>query len=146
MRCNAFDEEDEAEVMMSPLIDCVFLLLIFFLATTMIKKWEKQIPISMPDTTSSLSATANDRRFVIGVDRAGNVYDGNTRNQQTGRLIYTPIDDLALFLKDLAGRRDRNLPIEISADSDTPMQLVVNVFDVCQLQGFTHAEVRLRDR
>ena len=33
-------EEDKVEVQMSPLIDCVFLLLIFFLVTTMMKKWK----------------------------------------------------------------------------------------------------------
>ena len=32
-------DDDRAEVQMSPLIDCVFLLLIFFLVTTMMKKW-----------------------------------------------------------------------------------------------------------
>ena len=33
MRLN-YDEDDKVEVQMSPLIDCVFLLLIFFLVTT----------------------------------------------------------------------------------------------------------------
>jgi len=146
MRCSLPTDEDEAEVMMSPLIDCVFLLLIFFLATTMIKKWEKQIPVKLPDSTSSLSAQANDDTFVIGVDIAGNVYDGNTRNQKNGRLIYTPIDDLAVFLQQLAATRDTSLPIEIAADRDTPMQLVIDAFDICQLQGFSQANVRLRDR
>ena len=47
MRLN-YDEEDKVEVQMSPLIDCVFLLLIFFLVTTMMKKWEMQIPLSLP--------------------------------------------------------------------------------------------------
>ena len=41
MRLN-YDEDDKVEVQMSPLIDCVFLLLIFFLVTTMMKKWEMQ--------------------------------------------------------------------------------------------------------
>lgn len=54
MRLN-YDEEDKVEVQMSPLIDCVFLLLIFFLVTTMMKKWEMQIPLSLPSMTSSLS-------------------------------------------------------------------------------------------
>ena len=41
MRLN-YDDDDKVEVQMSPLIDCVFLLLIFFLVTTMMKKWEMQ--------------------------------------------------------------------------------------------------------
>lgn len=42
------DEEEKVDIQMSPLIDCVFLLLIFFLVTTMMKKWEMQIPLSLP--------------------------------------------------------------------------------------------------
>ena len=33
-----FGGDDKPDVQMSPLIDCVFLLLIFFLVTTMMKK------------------------------------------------------------------------------------------------------------
>ena len=46
MRLN-YDDDDKVEVQMSPLIDCVFLLLIFFLVTTMMKKWEMQIPLTL---------------------------------------------------------------------------------------------------
>jgi biopolymer transport protein ExbD len=146
MRCNTQNDDEEAEVMMSPLIDCVFLLLIFFLATTMIKKWEKQIPVTLPDNTSSLSAEANDDTFVIGVDSAGNPYDGNQRNPRNGRLVYTPIPDLAIYLQELASERDTTLPLEIAADRNTPMQVVIDALDICQLQGFTKTNVRLKDR
>ena len=74
MRLN-YDEEDKVEVQMSPLIDCVFLLLIFFLVTTMMKKWEMQIPLSLPSMTSSLSTTrAGEEAVIIAVDEEKNVY------------------------------------------------------------------------
>ena len=61
MRLN-YDEEDKVEVQMSPLIDCVFLLLIFFLVTTMMKKWEMQI------------TSFNDFQFVYHPRRRGSCY------------------------------------------------------------------------
>lgn len=48
------DEEEKVDIQMSPLIDCVFLLLIFFLVTTMMKKWEMQIPLSLPEDRKSV--------------------------------------------------------------------------------------------
>ena len=70
-----FDEEDKVEVQMSPLIDCVFLLLIFFLVTTMMKKWEMQIPLSLPTMTSSLSTTKQgEKTVIIAVDEKKRVY------------------------------------------------------------------------
>lgn len=57
------DEEEKVDIQMSPLIDCVFLLLIFFLVTTMMKKWEMQIPLSLPEMTSSLSTTRSGGKY-----------------------------------------------------------------------------------
>ena len=131
---------------MSPLIDCVFLLLIFFLVTTMLKKKEKQILVAVPDSTSSLSAKANDDTFVIGLDAAGFTYTGNQRNERNGRILYTPIDDLATFLQDLAATRSVTRPMVISAERETPMQFIIDTLDTLQLQGFTRTRVRLKDR
>ena len=39
---------DQSDIPLSPLIDCVFLLLIFFLVTTMLKRKETIIPVTMP--------------------------------------------------------------------------------------------------
>lgn len=136
---------DDPEVAMSPLIDCVFLLLIFFLATTMLKKWEKQIPVTLPDATSTLSAEAQGKPLIIRLDVAGAAYDGNTR-ERGGRIKYTPVDDLAVFLRELAVTHDRSLPLEIMADRDTPMQKVIAAFDQCQLAGFKRTSVHLRNR
>ena len=131
---------------MSSLIDCVFLLLIFFLVTMMLKKWEKQIPITLPDNTSSLSAVANDDTFIIGLDAEGLAYTGNEKNERNGRILYTPIDDLAGFLQDLSTTRGVDRPLLLAVERDAPMQRVIDVFDLCQLQGFTQTEVRLKDR
>lgn len=130
---------------MSPLIDCVFLLLIFFLVTTMLKKWEKQIPVTLPDATSSLSAESQGKPFVIGLDADGLAYEGNNK-KRGGQIVYTLIDDLPAFLHDLATSRDPALPLEIMADRKTPMQTVISAFDECQLAGFKKTSVHLRDR
>lgn len=139
-------QDDEPEVAMSPLIDCVFLLLIFFLVTTMIKRKEKQILVAVPDSTSSLSAKANDDRFIIGLDADGLAYTGNQRNERNGRILYQPIGDLAAFLQGLAARRDVSRPVILSIERETPMQQVIDAYDILQLQGFTSTSVRLKDR
>lgn len=104
MRLN-YDEEDKVEVQMSPLIDCVFLLLIFFLVTTMMKKWEMQIPLSLPSMTSSLSTTrAGEEAVIIAVDEEKNVYQVVGHDAYTGENHYVPISDLNTFLTELRNR------------------------------------------
>ena len=109
MRLN-YDDEDKVEVQMSPLIDCVFLLLIFFLVTTMMKKWEMQIPLSLPSMTSSLSTTrAGEEAVIIAVDEDKNVYQVVGHDAYSGESHYIPISDLHAFLTELRNSEGRKL-------------------------------------
>ena len=91
MRLN-YDEDDKVEVQMSPLIDCVFLLLIFFLVTTMMKKWEMQIPLTLPTMTSSLSTTrSGEEAVIIAVDEKKKIYKLISHTNKDKRVA--PVDD-----------------------------------------------------
>ena len=132
------DPSDDAEVDMSPIIDCVFLLLIFFLVSTMLKKWEMQIPIKMPDITSSLDSTTKQDKFLLGMDKGGEIYrqDGKT---QSGFPLFVPVTVSDTFFATL--KPDQ--PIRILAERDTPFQQVIDVLDQCQLAGFERTELKL---
>lgn len=136
--------DDDAQVPLSPLIDCVFLLLIFFLVTTMLKFKEKQIPITLPDATTSLSEDANSDIYVIGIDEKGTYFKviGSNRN---GSRTWGSVDDLAGFLKTLGQTRDKDKALQFAADRDTPFQTVIKALDIAQLQEFTNVEVRTRN-
>ena len=67
-------DNEAAEVSMSPLIDCVFLLLIFFLVSTMTKKENRDIDITLPQSNSAEKLLPNDDEIVIGVDAEGNLF------------------------------------------------------------------------
>mgnify|MGYP000877324577 FL=1 len=137
------EDEGEMGVMMTPLIDCVFLLLIFFLVTTMMKKWEKQIPIELPDITSSLSVESKQDASVIALDDRGRAYELVSHNTYSGETAYRPIDDVLAYLSQLRAARGNEIPLEISGPWNVPVERVIEVFDLCQLQGFAHTRVRL---
>ena len=135
MRLN-YDDDDKVEVQMSPLIDCVFLLLIFFLVTTMMKKWEMQIPLTLPTMTSSLSTTR-------AVDEKKNVYQVVGHDAYSGESTYLPVKDLSAFLSELRNSRGVETNIDVTAYRTVPVSTVIEIFDQCQIQGFTHTRVRL---
>lgn len=139
-----YDEEDKVDVPMSPLIDCVFLLLIFFLVTTMMKKWEMQIPLTLPPVTSSLSTTQSaPDAVIITVDEKKNVYQVVNHDAYTGQDNFIPIADLNAFLNKLRSTKGTDIAIDVSAYRTVPVSIVIDVFDTCQLQGFSHTRVRL---
>ena len=137
-------DDDRAEVQMSPLIDCVFLLLIFFLVTTMMKKWEMQIPLSVPPMSASLSATKQSAGSVIlSVDAAGRVYQVLGHDAYTGENSYAPIPDMDGFLSELRANAGTQIWIDVAAFRDVPVSTVIALFDQCQIHGFSRTRVRL---
>lgn len=139
-----YDEDDKVDIQMSPLIDCVFLLLIFFLVTTMMKKWEMQIPLTLPSITSSLSTTrSGEEAVIIAVDEKKNVYQILNHDAYSGENNYVPIADLTVFLTDLRNREGTDIAIDVTAYRTVPVNTVIEIFDKCQIQGFTHTRVRL---
>ena len=126
------DEEEKVDIQMSPLIDCVFLLLIFFLVTTMMKKWEMQIPLSLPEMTSSLSTTrSGENTVIIAVDEDKQVYEVVHHDAYTGENDYLPIGDLDTYLNGLREKVGTEISIDVAAYRSVPVSTVIEIFDKC---------------
>ena len=75
-------EEEQPEISLIALIDCIFFLLMFFMVATSFQKQaegkaQKQLPITLPESAVSLDkSTADPSPVVIGVDVKGGVYWG----------------------------------------------------------------------
>ena len=120
------------------------LVLIFFLVTTMMKKWEMQIPLSLPAMTSSLSTTrSGENTVIIAVDEDKQVYEVANHDAYTGENDYLPIGDLNAYLNTLREKVGTDVAIEVAAYRSVPVNTVIEIFDQCQLEGFTHTRVRL---
>ena len=71
------DLGEDVEIDMSPMIDMVFLLLIFFLVASTIVKIEK-IPVEIPQAVYAKVPENTTGRFEITVTEAGDVFVGTT--------------------------------------------------------------------
>ena len=59
---------------LTPLIDVVFLLLIFFLVTSEFEEEERRLDIVLPTATSAVPMTSKPREVVIDIDNEGDLY------------------------------------------------------------------------
>ena len=135
IRDDEFANEDEPEVSMSPLIDCVFLLLIFFLVSTMTKVKNRDISVDLPTSESAIKLKPDDKQAIVGLDAEGNFYwDGQpcSTNFMMEQLRETCISD--------PGRR-----IRIDMDKNTPFGRFVEVMDACQFYNLTNIGIRTYD-
>ncbi len=140
---------DDAKVAMSPLIDCVFLLLIFFLLTSMQKRKEMLIPIKLPDQSSAVADKPEDETLIVGMDNKGRTFRVVGRADGNGQLLYQPIEDLSSHLRNVMEEEGQSVlkrPLRIDADRDTPFQKAIDVLDTCKLLGFTDVGLRTRMR
>jgi len=134
----------EAEVMLSPLIDCVFLLLIFFLVTSIIKRYERQIPVTLADPTASVSAELQSDAYLLGLGAEGGVYREAGRDGQ-GIVRFEPVPDVRGLLAELVTMRGGEAPIELVVEQHTPFQQVIDLLDQMRDAGLTQVRSRVRN-
>ena len=123
----AADDGNEGGIDMSPLIDCVFILLIFFIVTTVFVE-ESGIEVNKPQAASSLQLEKNS--ILIAVSAKGEIVYG-------GREI--GIAGVQPLVKRMIQKED--LPVIVQADANVNAGLFVRVIDEAKLAGATKVSV-----
>ena len=127
--------EDKIEIGMSSLIDCVFLLLIFFLVTTIAKKENRDIDIDLPVSTSSLDVPPDNDTLVIGVNKEKMLF-------YNGRPV--TVSELHQILLELS-EENQDRRIRVDCDKAVAFSRVVEVLDLCSFRGLHNVAVRTYD-
>ncbi len=129
-------KEDSVEVNLTPLIDVVFLLLIFFMVSTTFDRHAK-LKVSLPEASTKAAQQQNDP-LVLSIDEKGN-YFLNER-----QIVNQQLDTLKqAILKTLS---EKNLNIEdvslvLRADANTPHQAVVRAMDAASQLGLSKLSI-----
>ena len=118
---------EEPDVIITPLIDIVFLLLIFFMMSTTFQK-DSALAIDLPKS-SSRPETVLDQPVEVSVDVQGRYYVNGVA------LINTQRDTLKAALKQAAGGRE-SPQIVINADAEASVQAVITIMDSARQLGY----------
>ncbi|MGB1173055.1 MAG: ExbD/TolR family protein [Marinobacterium sp.] len=128
-------QSEEIAINLTPLIDVVFLLLIFFMVSTTFTK-ETQLKVDLPQATSDQVAQVDMLEIIIKADGSFAVNDKALVNAQSKTLR-------AALLKESDG--DLATPLKISADASTPHQAVITAMDVAANLGFSQLSLTTRE-
>ena len=124
--------KEELELNLTPLIDVVFLLLIFFMVSTTFQK-ESEISLQLPRASAEPPEDVPERLEVV-IDAAGTFY---VNDQE---LVRSDVESLQAALYELAGG-DREKPVTIRADAQTPHQSVVTAMDAAARLGMLRMSI-----
>ncbi len=121
---------------LTPLIDVVFLLLIFFLVTSEFEEEERRLDIVLPTATSAVPMIGKPREIVIDIDEEGAIYLGGREMtlQELERMLYAR-----------AQQNPTNQTAVIRADRDASFQPVVSAMDVCNRVGIADYSVTTQE-
>jgi biopolymer transport protein ExbD len=123
---------EELSINITPLIDVVFLLLIFFMVTTTFSR-ETRLLVNLPEANADVAENQASQIEII-VAREGN-YAINGR-----ALVNNRIETLMRGLE-LESGGDLNMPIILIADAEATHQSVVTAMDAIGQSGFTRMNI-----
>jgi biopolymer transport protein ExbD len=107
----------------TPVIDVVFILLIFFIVAAKFAREDRELPVQLPSAQSALPLTMVPEVMTVGVSSQGGYFiDGQM------------LDESTLEQRIRQGMADNplNFSVVIRGDRQVPLQHVVTVMDACR--------------
>ena len=133
------DDQENLEPNLAPLLDCIFLLLIFFLVATTFEKQKQddhpieELSIQLPSSAAALGALHHKASTtVIAINRRGHIFLNNQRISTS---------ELHVNLKAIAEKNPQQ-NIRIDGDRNTPLQHIVHLIDLCEFEGLRNISIR----
>lgn len=118
---------------MTPMIDIVFLLMIFFLVASKLDEADRAIDVVLPQAAAAKPLTTRPREFVINIDRAGNYFAG-------ARPVR--LDELKDLLVQTAADNPARQTVIVRADEEVAHKFVVAAMDACVQAGIDDYQVQ----
>ncbi len=119
-----------AALSMTPLIDVVFLLLIFFLVASRLSQEDRELDIPLPSAANAMPMTAEPQEMIVNIDQTGAIVVNNQvlNSQQFEALLLQSLTDNPL-----------GQSVLIRADRRVSLQTPVSVMDICLKSGANYS-------
>ena len=110
----------------TPLIDVVFLLLIFFLVSSRFAEEERELELNLPSVSEALPATAQPNELVVNIDQEGRFFiDGSFR----------PEEQVEQIMRRAQSNNPLTQAVVIRADKKTDWDRVALAMNICKKVG-----------
>ncbi len=135
MRVPTHHDRRPADIAMTPMIDVVFLLLIFFVCTASFQLAEELLPTSLAVASGTSTPPAVElepelERIVVRATRSGSETRWVVNERPCDTLI-----EVRLVLQ-AAAEIDLSLPVILDVAGEVPLGDMIDVYDLCRLEGF----------
>jgi len=128
-------QREEVGINLTPLIDVVFLLLIFFMVSTTFTR-ETHLTIDLPEARGGPVAEADNVIEILIDESGGYRVNGEALVDNRMRTLQAAVYEVSTG--------DTTLPLMISADAQAAHEHVVRAMDAAGQMGFVHLSITTR--
>lgn len=125
-------EKEQLDVNITPLIDVVFLLLIFFMVSTTFDR-QAQLKVKLPEASAAAEQQETESIF-LAIDAKGQYYINDKQ------LVNTTLKTLKQALVKTMNE-NKDIAVILKADANTPHQAVVTAMDAAAQVGLTRLSI-----
>jgi biopolymer transport protein ExbD len=111
---------------LTPLIDVVFLLLVFFLVATRFAQEDRELEVELPTASEARPLTEEPKELFVNIDKDGNYFVSGQR---------LAASEVEVALRQAVADNPINQSVVIRADKRVPFDFVVTVMDLCNQAG-----------
>lgn len=113
--------ENNLGFQMAPMVDIIFLLLIFFIAASVYSQWESKLEIQVPTSETASHRARFPGEAIINIDKDGGFFLNSIK--------FTP-KRLTQVLNQLS-KTYPDQPVVIRADKETHCSYLIKLLDIC---------------
>ena len=141
MRIN-LGEDEQPEISLIALIDCIFFLLMFFMVSTSFSQQtatqgQRELSVVLPEASANLDSSAPVEKVIaISIDKKGGLF------LQGEPISITKLQD---HLKNVSEENKQTL-IELAGDETVSYKHIISVIDLCQFEGLTNIALQTRNK
>ena len=111
---------------LTPLIDIVFLLLIFFLVATRFAEEDRELDVVLPTASEAQPLVVQPQQIFVNIDQDGTFYLGGE---------HLDSKQLEMALRQNAANNPANMSVKIRADQRSDCQSLITVMNLCNQVG-----------
>jgi biopolymer transport protein ExbD len=131
-------DEEPFEIMLIPMIDCMLVIIIFFLVATTLKNRAKELPLELPESAAALNIEQTPDLLIIGVNKEGRTYLGSGERIE-------PVDTEQLHQRlRAAAKLNPSQRVRIDGDRNSRFEDIVHIVDLCQFEGLKNVGLHTR--
>jgi len=141
VRLKYLDEDEKVEMSIAPLIDCVFLLLIFFMVSAQLQKDESLIGMSLPGSVKTSSPVRLVDEQVVQISASGKIWLNGLEFDSTESQELPQLQKMLQRYRE-SSRASKQVPyLTVDSDDRAPHQRMMDVLNACHKSGIRHVTI-----